>query len=244
MGVNRSVIFRCSLAPRNALRAVKFVVSTTSVLPSYQPRASPRSRCRRSLRWGRCWPPRADRIDVAADPAAQAGRPLLRALSCLVGQRRHRAVGRVDNEPRRAVPAIEGIEDQVRRRAQAAGELRPRHTGVELLGAPLVGLGEFGGRDVLDPPSGELGRPLERHPRLVVVAVDAGDLRITPGRPRGSIGRAPELLAGLRGLLRRHWRGRAGHQCRGGETRDRQCAHLPLPQNFATSATAVIVSVV
>lgn len=29
----RSVIFRFSLAPRNALRSVKFVVSTTSVLP-------------------------------------------------------------------------------------------------------------------------------------------------------------------------------------------------------------------
>ena len=42
MGVKRSVTLSFSLAPRNAISGWKFVVSTTSVLPSHRPRASPR----------------------------------------------------------------------------------------------------------------------------------------------------------------------------------------------------------
>src|SRR6185369_3936422 len=42
IGLKRSTSFRCSLDPRYAVLSVKFVVSTTSVLPSKWPRASPR----------------------------------------------------------------------------------------------------------------------------------------------------------------------------------------------------------
>ena len=40
--LNRSVIVRNSLEPRYGVLSVKFVVSTTRVLPSKCPRASPR----------------------------------------------------------------------------------------------------------------------------------------------------------------------------------------------------------
>ena len=77
----------------------------------------------------------------------------------------------------------------MRRRTQAAGELGARDARVELLGPLLVDLRELGRRDVFLPPSLELRRPLERRPRLVVVAVDAADVGIAPGRTRCFVGR-------------------------------------------------------
>src|SRR5580765_6772224 len=130
---------------------------------------------------------RSDRVDVAADAAAKAsGRPA-RALAGFVCQRRNPAVWRIDDEPGRAVPAVEGVEDQMCGRTQTARELGPGDSGVELLVAPLVGRREFLGRDVLELLAVELRRALDRDSGLVVVRINALELRVAPRRLRRRI---------------------------------------------------------
>src|SRR5476649_1305928 len=72
----------------------------------------------------------------------------------------------------------------MRRWTEAAGEFGTRDAGVELLGALLIDLAQLSRRDIFHPAAIEFGRPLERRPRLIVVAVDTAEIRVAPRRPR------------------------------------------------------------
>src|SRR5262249_56541392 len=110
-----------------------------------------------------------------------------RALTSFVRQRRHAAIRWIDDEPRRAVPSIKGIENQMRRGSKAAGEFRPGDAGVELLVPSRVGGRQLLRRDVFDFLAVEFSRPLERDSGLVVVRVDALELRVAPRRLRRDV---------------------------------------------------------
>src|SRR5262249_39681694 len=119
---------------------------------------------------------RPDGIRVRTDAALRTAQTSLP----FGGQRRHAAVRRIRHEPHTAVLALEGVEDQVRRRTKAAGEFRPGDAGVELLVALLVDRLQLRGSEVLRALALELRRTLERRPRLVVVAEHAADVGIAP----------------------------------------------------------------
>ena len=65
-----------------------------------------------------------------------------------IGPPRDPAIRRIDDEPRPLVLAIEGVEDEMRRRAETAGELFTADALDETLVALLDDLLEFLGRDV------------------------------------------------------------------------------------------------
>jgi hypothetical protein len=79
------------------------------------------------------------------------------------------AVRWIDDEPCPAVLAIEGVEDEMRRRPESARELRAAHAFDELLVALLDDRLQLLGRDISKRLARELRRPLHRRTGLIVV---------------------------------------------------------------------------
>ena len=68
---------------------------------------------------------------------------------------------------------LERIEDEMCWRTDSPGEFRTGNAGVELLVSLFIEGCELLRSHVLDSSAFELRRPLERHPGLIVIAVDA-----------------------------------------------------------------------
>jgi hypothetical protein len=96
-----------------------------------------------------------------------------------VSRRRHMPVGRVGDEPGAAV-----IREMILEPMERASELSAIPIGlIPLIAAVVAQLVELGFADVLAPASLELRRPLKRNQALVIVRVDARNIRIPPRRP-------------------------------------------------------------